>query len=121
MSKIPRDKIIALIFILLTVAFFSWIAWDAYTTSVRIKNTNINTEGEIIVVFYPNVTLSEVYSIINSTGGEIINKGFFNIDNVGNCTYVVIKVPVGEEHSYIDIYKEKTEVYDAYKRIIVAD
>jgi len=120
MKHVQKDKMAALVMILLVVVFFSWIAWDTYVTTIRIKNPNINTEGEIVVIFYPNITVSEADSIINSTGGQILEHEYFYIEHYGECLHITVRVPVGEEDHYIELYKEKPEVYDAYINKVTA-
>ena len=95
------------------------MSYELYTSYLNIKTCEkIDTSGMIVVVFYPNVTVSEAYEVINSTGGKVIDYGEYYIGN--NATSeekslnFVVKVTQGEEEYYIEIYKKNREVYDSY-------
>ena len=120
--EITKDKLVFGLAMFLIVLFASVMAYELSTSYANIKSCdNIDTTGEIDIVFYPNVTLSEAYSLINSTGGKNIEHGYYYIGNVsdGKSLDFVIKVDQGEEDHYIEIYKENPEVYDAYKHKVV--
>lgn len=118
--KISKERLVSIFAILLIAVFISFMAFELYTSYMNIKSCeNIDTSGEIEVVFNSNVTISEAYAVINSTGGEIVEQEYYYIGNTSDSLektiYFVIKVGPGEEEHYIEIYKENPEVYNAYK------
>ena len=112
-----KDKVligIAIFFIILSSTVTFLMLHEAY---IYYSNLLDCDNHEIEIVFYPNVTFSEAYSLINSTGGEVVDYGEYYIGNVsdGSALGFTLKVNPGEENHYIEVYREYPEVYDAYK------
>lgn len=113
MKRLSSDKIIILIVVSIVLLFcsISYLQIAGY-----LRPYNCSDRAEVTISFYPNITSSEAHSIVNSTGGKILNEQeyVFNSSSDEKAILITIEVPYDKAQEYVNDYQQMGEIYEAH-------